>query len=113
MVAITDKAAEEMKTVLKDQEKEDHGIRIFIAGMGCGGPNYGLAFEKEPKEEDKTEEVSGIKFVMDSAISEYMDGATVDFVETPQGSGFVVNSPKAAQMAGGGCSSCGPGDNCG
>lgn len=34
-----------MKAVMADQEHD--GIRIYIAGMGCSGPTFGLTLDKE------------------------------------------------------------------
>jgi iron-sulfur cluster assembly accessory protein len=104
MITITDKAAEEIQNVLKEQGKEDHGLRIFIAGMGCSGPAYGMALDKEPKEEDEVFDANGIKVLLDKQFSDYMDGAVVDYIDNDGHSGFIINNPK---VQAGGCSSCG------
>ncbi|NOZ77405.1 MAG: iron-sulfur cluster assembly accessory protein [Euryarchaeota archaeon] len=104
MITITDKAAAEILNVFKEQEKEDHMLRIFIAGMGCSGPAYGLALEKEPKEEDEVLEANGIKVVMDKQLGAYMDGAVVDFIDNDGQTGFTITNPNIQANA---CSSCG------
>jgi iron-sulfur cluster assembly accessory protein len=104
MITITDKAATEIRNVLKEQGKEDHSLRIFIAGMGCSGPAYGMALDKEPKEEDEVIEANGIKVLLDKQLSGFMEGAVVDFIDNDGQSGFVINNPS---IQAGGCSSCG------
>lgn len=105
MVTITDKAAEEFKNILKQENKEGHGIRIIMAGFGCHGPSYGLAFDKEPREGDEVLKLNGVKIFLDKNVNEALDGSTIDYITTAQGSGFTINNPNAAT----GCSSCGPG----
>lgn len=104
LVNITDEAASELKSLLKSEEKEDHALRIFIAGMGCSGIQYGLALDNEIKEEDVTEESNGLKVVMSSDIEEGLADATIDYVETDEGKGFVIDNPNPASC--GSCSSC-------
>ncbi|MDF1533364.1 MAG: iron-sulfur cluster assembly accessory protein, partial [Methanosarcinaceae archaeon] len=47
MVKITETAAVELKSLLESEEKQGHSLRIFIAGMGCSGIQYGLALDNE------------------------------------------------------------------
>ncbi|MCG7853168.1 MAG: iron-sulfur cluster assembly accessory protein, partial [Methanosarcinaceae archaeon] len=54
MVEITDTAAAELKSLLESEEKEDHSLRIFVAGMGCSGIQYGMSLDTEVNEDDVT-----------------------------------------------------------
>jgi len=58
----------------------------------------------EPKQDDRTFEENGLKFVINQALLEEIQPVTVDFIETPQGSGFKLSSNFVA--TGGGCGSC-------
>jgi iron-sulfur cluster assembly accessory protein len=108
MIAITAKAAEEFKSFSEKEGKNGSGLRLFVAGMGCGGPQYGMAFEETPKEEDIVVESAGVKIYVDKGFESFFDGATVDYQETEHGSGFLISNPKAPQTSGcgSGCSSC-------
>lgn len=103
MINITDLAATELKSLLEAEEKKDHALRIFVAGMGCSGVQYGMALDDEIKEDDVTVESKDIKIVMGPDISEQLDEATVDYIDTDAGKGFIIDNPKAMS----GCSSCG------
>lgn len=108
MVEITEKAAAELKSLLEAQEKQDHSLRIFVAGMSCCGVQYGMSIDNEISEDDDvTEEISGIKFVMNKNDVEGLSTAIVDYVDGPSGKGFIIdNSASAAADA---CGSCGGG----
>ncbi|WP_406670727.1 iron-sulfur cluster assembly accessory protein [Methanolobus sp. ZRKC4] len=107
MVEVSEKAAAELKSLLVEQEKEDHSLRIFIAGMSCCGVQYGMSLENEiSEEEDLVVEVKGLKIVMSKDDAEGLAGANIDYVDGPSGKGFVIDN-----QSGGGCnsSSCGGG----
>ena len=103
MIEITDVAATELKALLEAEDKQDHALRIFVAGMGCSGIQYGMALDNEIKEEDVTVDSNDVKIVMGPDISEQLEKATIDYIETDGGKGFIIDNPMAAS----GCSSCG------
>jgi iron-sulfur cluster assembly accessory protein len=105
MVEITETAASELKVLLDKEEKQDHSLRIFVAGMGCSGIQYGLALDNEIKDEDVTVESKEIKIVMTPDIVEELSEAKIDYIDSEQGAGFVIDNPKAASECGS-CSSC-------
>lgn len=107
MIELTDNAATELKSIIEKEEKNDHALRIFVAGMGCSGIQYGLALDDDIKEEeDVTVESKDIKIVMDSDIVGGLTEAKIDFIDTPQGKGFVIDNPKADSECGSGCQGC-------
>ena len=97
---------------LNDDEKN---LRLFVEGGGCSGPSFGIVFDKAA-DDDTHFECEGVSVIVDPLSLPYASGAHVDFIQTPEVTGFKVTAPAAAAM--GGCSSgaCGPGtgpDACG
>ena len=109
MISITSKAAEEFKAFSKKEGKNGSGLRVFIAGMGCGGPQYGMAFEEKAKDGDIIVETEGVKIYVDKGFESFFDGATIDYQETDFGAGFLITNPNASTGSGcsSGCSGCG------
>jgi iron-sulfur cluster assembly accessory protein len=109
MISITKKAAEEFKVFSEKEGKNGSALRVFVAGFGCGGPQYGMAFEEEAKKDDIVVEGEGIKIFVDKSFESFFDGATLDYQETEYGSGFLITNPNAPSGGGCGpsCSSCG------
>jgi iron-sulfur cluster insertion protein len=107
VLKISESAAEKAKEVLKAEGKEGWGLRVFIHGSGCCGPSYGMDIDEKAAEGDDTVEHNGLKVFMDKEASISLSGKEIDYVKTPQGEGFVVNSGDAAPSCGSGCSSCG------
>ncbi len=104
MLNITGKAVEKVKEVLSTQEPQPAGLRISVVGGGCSGFSYSMTFENTPGMLDKTYEFEGLKVFIDQASMLYLDGATVDFVETLEGSGFKFDNPNVKSTCGCGSS---------
>lgn len=111
MINISEMASTKVKTLLEEQGKQDHALRIFVRGMGCSGPSYGMALDNEPTAEDSVTELGGIKIVVDPTSAPYLEGAEVDYVEGLTGQGFTVKNPALQKPSGGG--GCGGGCSCG
>ena len=52
MIDITPTAATKVKELLEESGKADHALRIFVRGMSCSGPAYGMALDNEPRDDD-------------------------------------------------------------
>ena len=104
VVSISASAAENIRALLSERELTDHYLRVYVAGIGCAGPEYGLAFDKEPREDDVTVEAGDVHVVIDPNSLIYLQGATIDYVDTPQGKGFKIDNPNP--LAAAACGSC-------
>ena len=115
-ITMTPAAVEAVRDLLANRNLKDYALRVFISGGGCSGFQYGMALENNIREEDITSEYDGIKVVVDDVSIEYLHGATVDFVDTPQGAGFKIENPNFIPSCNcgsptdsdtaGGCSGC-------
>ena len=96
MIGITDKAKE---MLLQFQQKADDDIervlRVEIIGRGEKGFRYDLNLVdlQEKEESDIACEVDGMTVLIAERSAQYMEGATLDFVETLMGGGFQFENP--------------------
>lgn len=111
MVKITELAAQKVKAVLKEGDKENAFIRLYLAGVGCGGPNFGMTLEKSKTEDDILDEEYGVSILVDKKLSTYLEGAVIDYIESEHGGGFDIRTVKTDND--GGCGgSCGCSGSC-
>ncbi len=86
-----------LEMVLKVREEsnldDSHFLRIGSQSGGCSGMQYALGFDNNVNENDRDFEVGGLKIVTDAKSLFYLLGVTLDFVDGPQGSGFIFNNP--------------------
>jgi len=102
-ISLTPAAIGRVKDLLQEQDKLDHGLRVFVAGKSCAGMQYGMSFDLETREQDQVFEDDGVKLIVDSVSLMYMAGATIDFVESVQGGAFRIDNPNVDSA----CGSCG------
>jgi iron-sulfur cluster assembly protein len=109
-ISLTERAAAEVKSLLAEQNKPEAALRVWVAGGGCSGLQYGMAIDEAPAEEsDVTLTDQDVKIFIDPLSLKYMTGSVVDFVDDPLGGGFKIDNPNAVKSCGCG-SSFSPGD---
>lgn len=97
-LSLTATAAQAVRDILEQRSLEGYALRVFVAGGGCCGVNFGMALDNNFSEADTSFDSNGVKVVVDKVSLDYLRGATVDFVNDPtHGAGFVVDSPNAAK----------------
>jgi iron-sulfur cluster assembly protein len=93
-------AADKIRSLLAERNLTDHGLRVFVAGGGCSGMQYGMAIEKEAGEFDTIFESNGVKVFVDPTSMMYLGGSTVDYVDNLMGGGFRIDNPHAVSTCG-------------
>jgi iron-sulfur cluster assembly protein len=99
MINMTEKAIQETKKILKEQNKEDWGIRVGVKGGGCSGLEYLMNFEKESSHNDRIIEFNEIKMFVDPKSYLYLNGLELDFSTELMNGGFKFNHAGATQCA--------------
>ena len=103
-VALTETGAEKVREFLSSQGlNETAGLRVGVRGGGCSGFQYQLAFD-EQRDGDAIFEHSGLRLLVDNQSLPYVDGSTIDYVDSLQGAGFQVNNPNVVAACGCGSS---------
>ncbi len=106
-LTFTQAAAEKLLELMDEKGvRETHALRVFVSGVGCGGLQYGMAFDNNLHETDTVFEQHGMRVVIDPQSLLWMAGSSIDYVEDPAGSGFHIENPNVMLGCGGGCSSC-------
>jgi iron-sulfur cluster assembly protein len=103
-MTLTPAAQGKLKELLTARSIPNYGLRVFVAGGGCSGLQYGMAFEAQAREFDTVVEQGGVKLFIDPTSMMYLGGASVDFVDSLMGGGFKIENPNAISSCGCGSS---------
>lgn len=112
LFTLTPAANQAVKDILEQRNLEGYALRVYVAGGGCCGVNFGMALDNNFRDIDTLFDADGVQVVVDNVSMDYLREASIDFVNDPQhGAGFAVNSPNAKKGHGhehgeGGCA-CG------
>lgn len=103
-INITDGALAMVRNLLEQKNVPNHGLRVFVAGGGCSGMQYGMALEAEARPYDHVIEKNGIKVFVDPTSMMYLSQATIDYEDSIMGGGFKIDNPNATSTCGCGTS---------
>src|ERR1044072_5438659 len=79
-------AASKVKSLLEQEGRDDLALRISVQPGGCSGLRYQLFFDERSLD-------GGV--VVDRMSLPYLNGATIDFVDTIEKQGFTIDNPNA------------------
>lgn len=103
-IILTENAINHVSDIIEQSGMDDLNLRIYVAGGGCSGLQYGMALDQLIEEDDHIYEIQGINVVLGSMDLKYLNGAVVDYVQTSMGGGFKVENPNAVKSCGCGSS---------
>jgi len=106
-ISLSPSAAGMVRDMLQQRNLDNsYGLRVFISGQGCSGFQYGMGLENKPSETDTVFECEGMRVIVDEGSMQFMNGATINYIDDERGKGFLVDNPNAASNCsceGGGC----------
>jgi iron-sulfur cluster assembly protein len=101
LLSLTESAAAKIKELMAEEpDGEATVLRVAIQGGGCSGFQYGLGFDRDAIEGDLEFDQYGVRVVVDPFSVPYLRGASVDFVNGLQESGFKIENPNAVASCG-------------
>ncbi len=103
-VTMTPTAVAKVKEIMAQQNPLPSGLRVGVVGGGCSGFSYTMQFENAAGAMDKVFDYDGLKVYIDATSLMYMQGATVDYIETLEGAGFKFDNPNVKSTCGCGSS---------
>lgn len=93
LITLTDDA---LANALRLQQETDGWrglpLRVYIEGKGCDGFYYGVSFDAAAKD-DVTWTQGALTLVIDKPSLQFLEGATVTWVDDERGTGFLVENP--------------------
>ena len=102
---LTVAAAERIRDlIIEENEPKLKGLRVALRGGGCNGFEYVFTFEDTIEEDDFVFEATDVKLIVDYMSMEYLNEATLDYVEKPFESRFVISNPNIKSSCGCGSS---------
>jgi len=104
LIDITPSAAAKLMGLMQEKQLEGYSLRVFVAGGGCSGLQYGMTFDNETHPGDTEFEASGLPVRVDSMSAKYIQGASIDFADSLMGGGFKIENPNAVASCGCGSS---------
>jgi len=90
-IEVTPEAATKLQELRADDPKRAF-LRLYVSGRSCCSFMYGLAFDENADETDAVTHAAGLTVAIDAQSLPYCDGAKVEWVDGPEGTGFLVRN---------------------
>src|SRR5919205_3178075 len=99
LISLTEAAADKIKQLMAEED-EVAVLRVAVQGGGCSGFEYALGFDRGSQEGDYELSLHGVDVVVDPFSAPYLQGATIDFLNGLQESGFKIDNPNVVASCG-------------
>jgi len=103
-LVLTATAIAKVREIMATQDPLPAGLRIGVVGGGCSGFQYSMAFENQAGMMDKVFNFDDLKVFVDATSLMYLNGCTVDYMETVEAAGFKFDNPQVKSTCGCGSS---------
>lgn len=102
MLTVTDAAAAKVAQLISEEpESEKLHLRVAVKPGGCSGFSYEMYFDTDVAEDDISWSAGeNVRVVVDSASSQMLEGATLDYSDGLQSAGFNIDNPNASRTCG-------------
>ena len=104
LIQFSESAALKVKDMIVEEGNSKLNLRVYVTGGGCSGFQYGFAFDEKQNDDDTIISKQKIGVIVDAMSLQYLIGSTIDYVNSLQGSHFVVSNPNANTTCGCGSS---------
>src|SRR4051794_9438114 len=103
VITLTDTAASKVKELLEAEGATDLALRVAVRPGGCSGFSYEMFFDGEVAADDEQARFGPegvVKVVVDPASAQLLMGATLDYKDGLEQSGFAITNPNATRTCG-------------
>ncbi len=100
MITITESAASKVGALMTAEDDEGLALRVAVRPGGCSGFSYEMFFDTDVNDDDTTLDYEGVKVIVDASSAMLLEGATLDYKDGLQETGFSINNPNAERTCG-------------
>lgn len=103
MITLTDTATSKVKELLDAEGAADLALRVAVRPGGCSGFSYEMYFDGDVADDDQQARFGGddaVRVVVDAQSAQLLEGATLDYKNGLDQSGFAITNPNASRTCG-------------
>ena len=100
MITLTDTATDKVKQLITAEGDDALALRVAVRPGGCSGFAYEMFFDSDVATDDVTVEQGGVRVIVDPSSAQLLTGATLDYKDGLDQSGFAITNPNAQRTCG-------------
>ncbi|MBD3832438.1 HesB/IscA family protein [Brevundimonas bullata] len=99
-VTLTDAAAERVREIMANAEKDYIALRVGVKNGGCAGQEYTFAYAEQIEPLDEVVEDKGVTILIEPKAVLFLIGSEIDYETTKLASKFVFRNPNETDACG-------------
>jgi iron-sulfur cluster assembly protein len=99
-VTLTDAAAERVREIMANAEKDYIALRVGVKNGGCAGQEYTVAYAEQIEPLDEVVEAKGVTILIEPKAVLFLIGSEIDYETTKLASKFVFRNPNETDACG-------------
>ena len=100
MIALTDEATSKVRELIEQEDEQDLALRVAVRPGGCSGFSYEMYFDTEKTDDDLEGDFGAVRVVVDPSSAQLLEGATLDYKDGLNETGFSIDNPNAQRTCG-------------
>jgi iron-sulfur cluster insertion protein len=100
VITLTDTATTKVRQLIDAEGEEGLALRVAVRPGGCSGFSYEMFFDTEVADDDLRAAYGDVQVVVDPSSAQLLDGATLDYKDGLEQSGFAITNPNAQRTCG-------------
>ena len=94
-IKVSELLRREIEASPEEHAGKSYALRVGVQPGGCAGLRYALYFDDRAMDEDEVYKFDEVEVRVDKMSAPYLRGATIDYVDGLQQSGFTIENPNA------------------
>ena len=99
-VTLTDAAAERVREIMANAEKDYIALRVGVKNGGCAGQEYTFAYAEQIEPLDEVVADKGVTILIEPKAVLFLIGSEIDYETTKLASKFVFRNPNETDACG-------------
>ena len=100
MITLTDTATTKVKQLIEAEGEAGLALRVAVRPGGCSGFSYEMFFDTDIADDDLKTAYGDVQVVVDPSSAQLLEGATLDYKDGLEQSGFAITNPNAQRTCG-------------
>ena len=97
IITLSVNAANKIKEIMSNAQKDSIGVRIGVKAGGCAGMSYIMEYAKSYNPNDEVIEDKGVKVFIDPSAVMYLLGTEMDYKIEEFSSSFIFKNPNETE----------------
>ena len=100
MITLTEEAASKVADLVSQEDEDGLALRVAVRPGGCSGFSYEMYFDSDFADDDVKSDFGNVSVVVDASSAMLLEGASLDYKDGLQETGFSINNPNAQRTCG-------------